>query len=106
MESLSLRIKQKRGDKGIRAAALEIGVSAATLSRVEAGKQPDLKTFAKICKWLNIDPATILGLPIAKPTSLAGVMPQAHFRAPKVASPETVNHLATLILKIQEAAQA
>lgn len=30
-----------------------IGVSAATLQRVESGKKPDIDTFMKICKWAN-----------------------------------------------------
>jgi transcriptional regulator with XRE-family HTH domain len=35
--------------------AKEIGVSKATLSRVENGNMPDLITFFKIIKWLGSD---------------------------------------------------
>ena len=38
LEQLGLLIKQKRGNKGLRKVAAEMNVSAATLSRVEAGK--------------------------------------------------------------------
>lgn len=38
---------------GMRECASEIGISAATLSRIERGKMPDLMTYAKVCKWLN-----------------------------------------------------
>ena len=36
-----------------RQAALEIGTSASTLSRVEKGFTPDADTFFKICTWIN-----------------------------------------------------
>jgi transcriptional regulator with XRE-family HTH domain len=30
-----------------------IGISKATLSRLEKGSVPDIKTFVTVCKWLN-----------------------------------------------------
>jgi len=36
-------------------ACKEIGISKATLSRVENGNMPDLLTFFKIVKWLGTD---------------------------------------------------
>ncbi len=58
-ELLASMIKSKRGKKGLREVATEISkeigdVSAATLSRIEQGKLPDVETFIKICKWLNV----------------------------------------------------
>lgn len=48
-------LKSKRGEKGLRAIAQEIGgVSASTLSRIEQGKVPDVDTFIKICSWLGV----------------------------------------------------
>ena len=38
-----------------------IGISPATLSRVENGHLPDIANFRKICQWLEIDPAAVLG---------------------------------------------
>lgn len=35
------------------AASKKIGVSKATISRILAGKTPELITYAKFCKWLN-----------------------------------------------------
>ena len=35
----------------LRAAAKEIGISAATLSRIERGEKPDIDNFVKICIW-------------------------------------------------------
>lgn len=51
---LATAVKEKRGDTGLRAAGKEIGVSAATLSRVENKKEPDINSMAKICVWLDI----------------------------------------------------
>lgn len=52
---LSSMLKQKRGEKGLRTIAQEIGgVSASTLSRIEQGNVPDVDTFVRICKWLEV----------------------------------------------------
>ena len=105
MEQLGLKVKQQRGGRGIREVAAEIGVSPATLSRVETGKQPDLKTFTLICKWLGVNPNTVLGIGGASQSSSVA-MPQAHFRAAKTMSANTVQELAQLISTVQEAAQS
>src|SRR5438067_731591 len=74
IELLAKEIEERRAGMGIREAAKLVGVSPATLSRVENQKIPDLETFSKICKWLGKDPALFLGLPIspkaAAPTAL------------------------------------
>lgn len=104
MEELSLKVKSKRGNRGIRAVATEIGISHTTLARIEAGKQPDLKTFAKICKWIGVDPNSILGFSVSNSRSSSPTqMPVAHFRAEKTMSPTTAQHLAELILTVQKA---
>lgn len=55
-ELLSSMIKTKRGDKGLRDTAKEIGnISPATLSRVENGNLPDVETYIKLCKWLKVN---------------------------------------------------
>lgn len=60
-ELLASMIKSKRGKVGLREAAEELGtVSAATLSRVEQGKLPDVETFIKLCKWLNVATDTFI----------------------------------------------
>jgi len=38
---------------GVREFAENIGISAATLSRVENGKMPDIETFFKLCFWMK-----------------------------------------------------
>lgn len=37
-------------------AVKQIGISKATLSRLEKGKLPDVETFAKVCAWLKAQP--------------------------------------------------
>lgn len=60
-ELLSSTIKTKRGKMGLRDAANEIGnVSSATLARVEKGNLPDVETFIKICKWLQVSTDTFV----------------------------------------------
>jgi len=103
MEELSLRIKQKRGGQGIRDTAKDIGISPATLSRIEAGKQPDLATFKAVCKWLNVDPSVLLGMHTPSGVLPATAPVYAHFRAHKAMSPDTANHLAKLIIAVQRA---
>lgn len=45
-------------DKNIslRDLASSTGISAATLSRIENAKMPDVETFAKLCVYLQVDP--------------------------------------------------
>ena len=108
MNELSVRIRDKRGNRGLRDVAAEISkqfgtISPATLSRIEAGKQPDIETFTKLCRWLEVDPNTILG--IKKETSETVRQDHkvyAHFKADKTMSPETATHLANMILAVQE----
>ena len=97
-ELLASMLKNKRGDKGLRAAADEIGgVSAATLSRIEQGKIPDVDTFIKICKWLEVTTdAFILDSNNAKPVSTKEHV-LAHLRADKELKKETVNMLIQMI---------
>lgn len=47
-------IKSKRANRGLRETAKDIGISFPTLSRVENGNLPDIDTYLKICKWLDV----------------------------------------------------
>jgi transcriptional regulator with XRE-family HTH domain len=62
IEEFGRLVAAKRGNRGIRAAAVEAAVSPATLSRVENGHMLDLKTFAALCKWIDRDPREFLGM--------------------------------------------
>lgn len=105
IEELGQLITRKRGARGIRAAAAEAEVSPATLSRVENGNLPDLATFAKICRWLGVDPARFLG--VEKDTGVvASERAVAHFRKKATVSKETATSLGALILSAQRARHA
>ena len=86
IHSLGRLALDRRGARGIREVADEIGVSPATLSRVERGKMPDLDTFGKICKWLRVDPALVLGV---TPSRTAFSSLSVHFRKDQALLPET-----------------
>ena len=53
-----LRARRAEGQLSIRRAADDAGVSFMTFSRVEAGSQPDLATFLRLCAWLRLPPET------------------------------------------------
>jgi len=102
-------VRDERGDRGIRVAATDIGISPATLSRVERGKLPDLETFSRICTWLKVDPAEMLDIKteqskkIGDDHSSEEVVIAAHFRADSALAPEAAQDLAQLILAAQHA---
>jgi transcriptional regulator with XRE-family HTH domain len=105
LESLGATVRDGRGNKKLRETAHEIGVSAATLMRVESGRIPDVETFGKICRWLKLDPSVFLGTgqPPASTDILGGnVTPlftiSAHFRADQTPLHATVQALAQMVL--------
>jgi len=104
---LGALLRERRGSRGIREVAKEIGVSSATLSRVEGGRLPDLMTFRRICSWLRVDPAVMLGIPgtQVQQQSEAGienrVSAAAHLRAGTELTPDAARDLAALIFAAQ-----
>ena len=100
LDQLGPLVAKKRGGLGLRATAAKIGISPATLLRVEHGNLPDLENFAKICRWLDIDPSSVLGLDTTeqgRPTAAV------HFRRERTMKPETAKALAEMILAAQRA---
>ena len=95
----------KRGKRGVREVAAEVGVSSATYSRVENGHMPDLETFAKLCRWLGRDPSEFLGLEAHK-SDQAPTKAVVHFKKKKTVKPETAKALGELILAAQRAIRA
>jgi transcriptional regulator with XRE-family HTH domain len=98
---LAARMQQRRADKGVRAAASEVGISPATFSRVENHGIPDLETFGKICQWLGEDPAIYLGL--TPKQSLPTQSARVHFRKGVTMRPDSAKALGELILAAQRA---
>ena len=99
LESLGRLVARKRGNRGIRATAKEIGIGPSTLSRVENGHLPDLENFRKICVWLGITPTSVVGQTDSGATNVV----RAHFKKDGAIRQETASALAELILAAQRA---
>ena len=103
LQNLGTIIRERRGERGLREVAREIDTSPATLSRIEGGKMPDLKTFGKLCQWLKIDPADLLGISSSiEPSERAIGTAVAHLRAEREIDPKTASALANVIIRAQQ----
>lgn len=98
LDNLGESVKKRRGANGIRAAAAEVGISPATLSRIENGHLPDLETFRRICAWLEADPSTVLGFAANMPSS---TVTQVHFKKKRTQDRSTIQALGELIAAAQ-----
>lgn len=91
---LSEMIRSKRGKRGLREVAKEIGdVSSSTLSRIEQGNLPDIETYVSLCKWLEVP--TDFFTDNAENTTERKIV--AHLRADKALSKETAEALIKMI---------
>jgi transcriptional regulator with XRE-family HTH domain len=107
---LAAMVIAKRGGRGLRGTATEIGsVSASTLSRVEQGKVPDLDTFLRLCRWLGVSPDEFTEDP---PTTAAEDSGQrvdiiaAHLRADRTLDRATARALERMVRLAYHAAAA
>jgi len=100
LQAIGRKLLERRGERGVREVAREIGISPATLSRVERGFLPDVETFGKICRWLAVDPGEILGV---TSTRRQGPAIGVHFRKDEALAPQTAKALAKMILAAQRA---
>lgn len=101
LASLGILVRERRRANKLRETAAEIGISAATLLRVESGRIPDVVTFGKLCQWLGLDPSSFLGIEEKEKSTLqaAGLINMsAHFKADRTAKPETIQALAQMLL--------
>lgn len=103
--SLGKLLSTRRGGRGVREFAKEIGISPATLSRIENGKLPDLETFSKICSYLKLDPAEILQVELGDSRPAADRPPEpvaaVHFKADQALDPAAAEDLGALIIAAQ-----
>ena len=112
---LAALVKARRGKKGLREAAREIGeISASTLSRIEQGKTPDIDTYLKICDWLGISPGQLfktdnepreVGVPVTDGMTTPEIV-EAHLRADRELSPQTAEALANMVMAAYRAVTA
>lgn len=101
LQNLGTIVREKRGSRGLRTVASEIGTSAPTLSRIESGKMPDLQTFGKLCRWLELDPATLLDIKPQPAETAPTHVAVAHLKAHREIDPNTASALANAILRAQ-----
>jgi transcriptional regulator with XRE-family HTH domain len=114
IRELAALLRARRGTRGLRAVAEEITakcgpVSSSTLSRIEQGKVPDLDTFVRLCKWLEV-PTERLMFGDKEPkrshgqVSTAEVI-KAHLRADRTLDPSTAEALVNMIQLVYDAAK-
>ena len=103
LQNLGTMVRDRRGNRGLREVAREIGTSPATLSRIEEGKMPDLTTFGKLCQWIEVDPGKLLGIAGTGHESQEGrsQTATAHLRARKEINQDTASALARVIIRAQ-----
>ncbi len=95
---LGKKVRLQRGSDGIRSAAKNIGVSAATLSRIERGFMSDVETLQKVCDWMKIDMGEIIG---SKQGAAQSTTASVHFKKDQAIALETAHALAQLIIAVQ-----
>ncbi|MCI1189888.1 helix-turn-helix domain-containing protein [Hymenobacter sp. DH14] len=97
-----IRHREARKLTGRAASAEMENVSPSTLSRIERGNLPDLDTYMRICRWLNVDPAHFAITPTGrKTTEMESPLQRediiTHLRADKLLSKQTREALITMI---------
>jgi len=105
---LAALIKTKRGSRGLREIAQEIGgVSPSTLSRIENGKVPDMDTFLRICDWLQVSSTEFIKETNDQPQEKTSNMDriEGYLRADRELDPETADALAKLVKTAYRAAK-
>src|SRR5687768_7916384 len=101
LQNLGRVVRERRGEKRLRDAAKEIGISPPTLMRVENGRVPDVGTFMKLCNWLNISPAEFGYTGAAdssdNPNTVGVAKVAVHFKGDKTPKEPTARALANMI---------
>jgi len=113
IEEFAAQIRERRGKRGLRDIANEIGeVSASTLSRIENGSVPDLDTFIRICRWLGVSPNTFTidegdsnVVDVNREPESKKALIKAHLRADRTLDPKTAEALARMIELAYEQAE-
>ncbi len=96
VEELGQLVKRHRGHQSIRQAAAEALVSFSTLSRVEAGAQPDLATFLRLCAWLEVPPERFFRAGPQRPASTVDEVTSDLFADPRL-SKEAAERIAAVV---------
>ena len=108
--SLLIKAKRRKTGLGVREAADECGISAATMSRLERGgnpQLPDASTLTKLANWLRVSVADLLkhkesGVHAPEPEENMPEFVEVHLRADKNLSPETADALAKMFRQLYD----
>ena len=102
---LGMVVRQHRGQRSMRQAAAEAGVSLSTMSRVEAGALPDLASFTALCAWAGVPPSQFF-TPIAERMDTPVEVAIAHLSADPRLAPEHASSIASVIRQMYDALAA
>lgn len=102
---LGALIREHRGQQSLRQAAAEAGVSLSTMSRVEAGAQPDLASFTALCAWIGVSPSSFF-TPITERIDTQVEVAIAHISADPRLTPEHASSIASVIRQMYGALAA
>ena len=97
-----IRAKRAKDELSIRQAAADARISFSTLSRVEAGAQPDLATFTSLSAWLGVDPAKFFG-PITHRTQTPLDEAIEHLVTDPALSPKAAEQIASMVRTMYQA---
>ncbi len=109
-DKLAVLMKERRGERGLREVAREIGdVSAPTLSRIEQGRLPDLETFIRLCRWLGMSPESFLNeqpdKSLESQETSTSEKVEILLRAERTLQPDTINAIVKMVNLALEASQ-
>lgn len=96
--ALAEALRERRSSAGlsVRRAAEAADVSFMTLSRVEAGGQPDLATFLRLCGWLRVRPEAYFMTGAIRDTPTPDVV-ATHLLADPRLEPEAASRIASVV---------
>ena len=106
MDLLGALLKSRRDRDGLslRDVAEQMGVSAPTLQRVEAGQQPNSANLVRIAAWLQISVENVLRKPKRAQTPKATVAQiEVHLRADPNLPPGAAEAIAEAVQKLYAA---
>ena len=98
-------VRAHRGERSMRQAAGEAGVSLSTISRVESGSLPDLASFTALCAWAGVSPSRFF-TPIAERQDTPVEVAIAHLSADPRLTPEHASSIASVIRQMYDALAA
>jgi transcriptional regulator with XRE-family HTH domain len=104
-DDLGPLIAQRRAELGLslREASAQAEVPVATMSRIEAGRTPDLATFRRIVSWLGLPPERFFDS-TERATSTPDVISE-HLRLDPELDPDDATKIADLVRTMYETLQ-